>query len=54
MTLTKFICVLLAMFVTQLIVGISVEFLHISDWNRGYYTGYITATVLFLTIDEWK
>lgn len=54
MTLTKFICVLLAMAVTQIVVGIAVEFLPISDWNRGYWVGYITATVLFLMIYGWE
>jgi hypothetical protein len=54
MTLTKFLCALSAMFVTQLIVSAVVEFLHISAWDRGYYTGYITATVLFLMIYGWE
>lgn len=54
MTLTKFLCTLSAMAVTQIIVGITVEFLHINAWDRGYYTGYITATVLFLMIYGWE
>lgn len=50
----KILCVLLAMVVTQIIVGITVEFLHISDWNRGYWVGYITASVLCIMIYGWK
>ena len=47
-------CVILASALTQIVVSIAVEFLHISDWNRGYYVGYITATVLCLMIYGWK
>ena len=54
MTITKFLCTLSAMAVTQIVVGIAVEFLHISDWNRGYYVGYATATVVCLMIYGWK
>lgn len=47
-------CCLLASALTQIVVGIAVEFLHISDWNRGYYVGYATTTVVCFIIYEWK